>query len=141
MRPLRFRPWWTDGSPTFGAHRPPGGASDDDGFQIALQEARTAAERDFPDLAAHLHDQAQTLLTVDAIAYAPPPNFELPGYMDATPFEYQADQDALAKVNGAFEVCLSHLTTYMTRASSVVDETGLALRKIVDLYSRADGQG
>lgn len=113
----------------------------DDGFQIDLQEAKTAAEHDFPDLAAFLNDQAQTLMTVETVEYAAPPDFQLPDYMNITPVEYQADQDALGKVKSNFDLCLGTLTTYMSKASSVVDETGQALRKIVDLYTRADGQG
>ena len=113
----------------------------DDGFQIDLQEARTAAEHDFPDLAAHLNNQAQTLLTVDTVKYGASPDFQLPDYMNVTPMEYHADEGALGKVKANFEVCLDNLTMHMSRASSVIDQTGQALRKIVDLYARADGQG
>jgi hypothetical protein len=112
----------------------------DDGFQIDLQEARTAAEHDFPDLATHLGDQAQTLLTVGTLSYAPPPSFDVGDYAGAAPYEYQADEQTFSTLRTAFDEYLSELTSYMSEASSVVDQTGEALRKIIQLYARADGQ-
>jgi len=112
-----------------------------DAFEMDLAEARTAAEKNLPEISAFLADQARTLQTVETISYEPPPSFTIVDYMGSTPYQYTADDQVVGDLRAKFEEYLGDLTGYMSRAASVTALTGLALRQIVDLYARADGQG
>lgn len=92
------------------------------GFAIDLNEAQKAAEQSLPNLAAHLRGPVAVLLSHEGL-HGPG------GYLQA-----------VRNVQGVYAGYTDVLADRLRRGCAVIDATAEALRDIVQVYRRADGQ-
>jgi hypothetical protein len=93
------------------------------GFAVDIYEAQKAAEASLPNLAGHLRSQVSVLMSHEG----------LHGSGGNIP--------AVANVQQVYAGYTDVLGEQLRRGCDVIDGTAQALREIVALYRRADGQG
>lgn len=92
------------------------------GFELDLTDLEPVANTVLPDVAAALAPSATTILTYDSV--------EGPGHLDA-----------VATLEGAYETFTDLIGERLITGSTRISATGRALREVIALYRRADGQG
>lgn len=93
------------------------------GFAIDVYEAQAAADTSLPALAQHLRGQVGVLMSHEGL-HGPGGNIP-----------------AVAHVQQVYADYTDVLGGQLRQGCDVIDATAQALREIVDLYRRADGQG
>lgn len=93
------------------------------GFQIDLTEAQKAADSSLPTLADHLRGPVNVLFSHEGL--------HGPG----------GDLKAVRHVQGVYAGYTDVLAERLRKACEVIDANAQALRDIITVYRRADGQG
>jgi hypothetical protein len=92
------------------------------GFDLDLKDLEPVANTVLPEVAAALGPSATTILTYDAL--------DGPGHFDA-----------VSSVEGAYEAFTDVIGKRLVIGGDRIRATSQALREVIALYRRADGQG